>query len=95
MVRWIIARLKNLFYAISWKVVCLRIGVVGQNIQVLGSVCIPEENSLETQKVVKSQWYVCTVLLRNKACVDSFSYLFKSSLSDRVPLFNLFYSWRD
>lgn len=49
---------KNLFYAVNGEVVCLRIGAVGQNWKVFN--CVPEENSLDVQKVVIAQSLHCT-----------------------------------
>ena len=77
---------KNLFYTVNREVVWLRIGAVGQNWKVL---CTPEENSLDTQKVVIAQSSVHTALWRNKVRLDSFSSLFKISLSGRRPVFSL------
>lgn len=63
------AGLKNLFYAVKWEVTCLRIGAVGQNVQVWKVFnCVPEANSLDVQKVVIAQWFVCIALSRNKVC---------------------------
>ena len=49
---------KNLFQAVNGEVVCLRIGAVGQNWKVFN--CVPEENSLDIQKVVIAQSLHCT-----------------------------------
>lgn len=62
------AGIKNWFYAVKWKVICLRIGAVGQNVQIWKVFnCIPEGNSLDIQKVVIAQWFVCIVLFKKQS----------------------------